>query len=236
MTEPKKNDKINPDYLKMQYKKLAEDWRYFNTLLWGIPSVAIAIMTGIIIASYQAYVIGWERIASLGLGSFLLFALTVESIKKRQHMDVIELLLEDLQKRGLELKDYVFPVGRPYDIEIYLKDHPKNPDDNLEAKNPDDKIFNFFKVFYAREVLTLVVFVSAIVVAALADYEFVNFFHNQWPQIAIAIIVPLIILVIVVYDQYRNKKRIQTKLEGSRKENEREKSGGAPIRAQGDAR
>src|SRR6266487_6602402 len=105
MADQKNNEdscKDKPDVLKIQYNKLAEDWRYFNTLLWGIPSVAIAIMAGIIIAAYQKDVTGWARMASLGLGSFLLFALTIESIKKRQHMDVISHLIQDIQKkRGL---------------------------------------------------------------------------------------------------------------------------------------
>jgi uncharacterized membrane protein (DUF485 family) len=90
-------------------------------------------------------------------------------------------------------------------------------------------------VFYAREVLTFVAFFSAIVVAGLADFEFVTFFHNEWPQIAlgipiaIAIIVPVIILGIVVYVQKTNKQQIKEKI-NCRKENKREKSGGAPIR------
>ena len=61
--------KDKPDVLKIQYNKLAEDWRYFNTLLWGIPSVAIAIMAGIIIASLPegcnrlgAYCLTWFRL------------------------------------------------------------------------------------------------------------------------------------------------------------------------------
>jgi hypothetical protein len=196
-------------------------------------------MAGIIIAAYQKDVTGWGRIAALGLGSFLVFALTVESIKKRQHMDAISRLLKDLQgSGGLELPDaFIFPVGLSYDIEIYLA--RKLKEDKLKdgEQKHHDKIFDFFEVFYARKVLTLVVFVSAIVVAGLADYEFVNFFHNQWPQIAlripmaIAIIVPLIILGIVLYDQKTNKEIIQEtiKKENSRKENKREKSGGAPT-------
>jgi hypothetical protein len=119
---------------------------------------------------------------------------------------------------GLELPDaFIFPVGLSYDIEIYLA--RKLKEDKLKdgEQKHHDKIFDFFEVFYARKVLTLVVFVSAIVVAGLADYEFVNFFHNQWPQIAlripmaIAIIVPLIILGIVLYDQKTNKEIIQVR-------------------------
>jgi hypothetical protein len=41
------------DALKKQYDKLTEDWRYFNNLIWAVPTVAIAIMTGIMIGAYQ---------------------------------------------------------------------------------------------------------------------------------------------------------------------------------------
>jgi hypothetical protein len=75
-------DKAN-DAIKTQYDKLTEDWRYFNNLIWGVPSVAIAIMTGILIGAYSLSGGSWERIASLGIGSLFLFALTIEVIKKR---------------------------------------------------------------------------------------------------------------------------------------------------------
>jgi predicted RNA-binding protein with TRAM domain len=180
------------------------DWKYFNTLLWGVPSVAIAIMTGIIFAAYQKEVVGWARIAALSIGSFLFFALTVESIKKRQHMDVLSRLLMDLQKSGLQLSGhFIFAVGLQYDIERYLANKPK-------MHKGDDKVFNFFKVFYARRVLTLVVFVSAVVVVAgLADYEFVKLFNNQFPEIMIGIIIPFIIFGMVLYSQIRSNKQIK---------------------------
>lgn len=73
-------------------------------------------MSGIIFAAYQKNVTGWVRIAALSLGSFLLFALMTESIKKRQHMEAISYLLKDLQnsESGLKLPDkFNFPVGLP---------------------------------------------------------------------------------------------------------------------------
>ena len=54
--------------LKTQYDKLTDDWRSFNNLIWGVPTVAIAIMTGILIGAYHSLAPGtWERIASLGM-------------------------------------------------------------------------------------------------------------------------------------------------------------------------
>lgn len=97
MSEAKPKDN-NFEVIKAQYDKIANDWRHFNTIIWGIPSVAVAIMTGIIIAAYQPHadLQGWPRIASLSLGSLLLFALTVETVKKRHHMNAMSILLKRL--------------------------------------------------------------------------------------------------------------------------------------------
>ena len=63
--------------------KLANDWRYFNAIIWETPTVAVAIMPSIVIAAYGVGVAGVEsQIFSLSLGSLLLFALTIETIKK----------------------------------------------------------------------------------------------------------------------------------------------------------
>lgn len=47
------NEKPSFDSLKTQYDKLSEDWRQSNNILWGIPSVAVSIMVGIIVVAYQ---------------------------------------------------------------------------------------------------------------------------------------------------------------------------------------
>ena len=83
---------------EVQYARLAEDWRHVNNLMWGIPSAAIAIISGVIVAAYQPDLIGFPRIITLGLGSIFLFALTVEIIKKRLLMNAISArlyLMED---------------------------------------------------------------------------------------------------------------------------------------------
>jgi hypothetical protein len=184
------------DEIKTQYDKLANDWRHFNTIIWGIPSVAVAIMATIIIAAYQKELEGWPRIASLSLGSLLLFALTIETVKKRHHMNAMSLLLKRLQEEGLKL-EYRFPVGISDDIDTYIssweEDHPK--DLQLDS---GDRLFNFFKHTYARKYLTWVVFIAAIVVALLAEFEFVKFFKNDEYVIIAGIVVPLIILVILL--------------------------------------
>jgi hypothetical protein len=73
--------KPSNETIKTQYEKLAEDWRRFNSIIWGIPSVAVAIMTGIIVTAYQSELEGWPRFTSLAVGALFLFALAVELSK-----------------------------------------------------------------------------------------------------------------------------------------------------------
>src|SRR2546430_1745422 len=117
----KNNDTSRIDALKIQYDKLTSHWTSFNNLIWAVPTVAIAIMTGILIGAYDRLGEGtYERIATLSVGSLFLFALTIEVIKKRYHMNVISLLLKDLQvELGLEEK-FRFPLGISGDIDDYL--------------------------------------------------------------------------------------------------------------------
>jgi hypothetical protein len=115
-----KDDRLG--VMKIQYDKLTNDWNSFNNLIWGVPTVAIAIMTGILIGAYSSlHECSWERIASLSVGSLFLFALTIEVVKKRSHMNVISLLLKDLQvELGLDER-FRFPLGISGDIDSYLK-------------------------------------------------------------------------------------------------------------------
>jgi hypothetical protein len=62
-----------------QYERLVEDWRFQHKLIWEIPSVAIAIMTGILFAVYTQYenLNPIIRVVMLFAGSALFFALTI---------------------------------------------------------------------------------------------------------------------------------------------------------------
>jgi hypothetical protein len=131
------------DLMKIQYAKLAEDWRQFNTILWGIPAIAVSIMAGIIVVAYQPGLAGWPRFVSLAIGSLFLFALTIEVIKKRVHMNAISDILKELQgPNGLNLKcDFIFPVGISGDVENYWKvkreRHKKELKEYLNKPNED---------------------------------------------------------------------------------------------------
>lgn len=167
-------------------------------------------MTGIIIAAYQPHIDleGWPRIASLSLGSLLLFALTIETVKKRHHMNAMSILLKRLQEEGLKLDpEYRFPVGISKDLDNYIDDWVK---DHVEDKpaDLDDRLFKFFRYTYARKYLTWVVFISAIAVALLSGYEFVSFVNYKTEAYIVAICVPLAICTILLINRKRKQKQI----------------------------
>ena len=85
------HDACEKEAMKIQYNKLANDWTSFNNLIWAVPTVAVVIMSGMLVAAYRPELSGWPqvRIVILSLGSLFLFALTVEVVKKRFHMNVI---------------------------------------------------------------------------------------------------------------------------------------------------
>ena len=100
-----RDEKPSFDSLKTQYDKLSEDWRQFNNILWGIPSVAVSIMAGIIVVAYQPQLEGWPRFITLSIGSLFLFALTLEVSKKRLHMNIVEVKLKNLQESALKISE-----------------------------------------------------------------------------------------------------------------------------------
>jgi hypothetical protein len=202
------------DAIKAQYDKISNDWRHFNTIIWGIPSVAVAIMTGIIIAAYQPHIDleGWPRIASLSLGSLLLFALTIETVKKRHHMIAMSFLLKDLQEEEIGLgldKKFRFPVGISGDIDNYINERVKNLTRGEKPGDLDDRLFKLFRHTYARKYLTWVVFVAAVAVAVLSGYEFVRFFNYETEAYISVIFVLSAICAILMTNGKRKQKQIK---------------------------
>lgn len=153
--------------LRTQYDRLAEDWRQVHSVVWGIPSVAIAIFTGIVFAAYQPEMEGWQRIIVLSVGSVLLFGLTVEIIEKRMFMNAIS------------AKMYFLEKSTPLDpFNIRKRDVIKILDkynDEMKRKPDADLPYRLFKWSHARAGLAYVVFLSAILVTALSYWEFVKF-------------------------------------------------------------
>lgn len=184
---------------------------HFNTIIWAVPTIGISIMTGILIGSYSQ-IDGLPRIVSLGLGSLFLFALTIEVVKKRLHMNAISYLLKDLQVE-LGLENSQFPLGVADDIGVFLKSKLE-----YEKESPDhkDPVFEFFRRSYGRQFLTWVLVCAAISLAILAEWKFVNYltkyYREEW-SIPVAILIGIVAitapLVYYVYKILReNKKKL----------------------------
>jgi hypothetical protein len=179
------------ELMKAQYSKLSDDWRHFNTIIWGVPSVAIAIMTGVILVAYNPDLEGWPRITTLSVGSLFLLALTIELVKKRLHMNAISYLSRELQVELGIPEDLRFPLGtKSEEIEKSVEESIKNSinrsvkkreaspdyaneDPYAKERPPDykDALFMLFQRSYARKYLTYVTFVAAVAVALLSVIE-----------------------------------------------------------------
>jgi hypothetical protein len=158
------DERRSPDNaIEIQYNKLSEDWRQLNSMLWGIPSVAISIMAGIVVVSYQLE-LGWPRFVTLVVGSIFLFALTLEVLKKALFMTVIIDRLNNLQRYGLKLKGMEEGLGKE---STAFSPHPENVVKVLDDKNRVLKRIHILTK-YGREVLAWVIFLSAIGVLSLA--------------------------------------------------------------------
>jgi hypothetical protein len=101
-----------------QYDRLAEDWGLHHDLIWQIPTVAIAIIGGILTVSYS-FLAGMPRAILLGIGSALIFALTIALAKHRLGADARSQFLMDLETEIFKIKQ--FPI-KTDGIKHYLKD------------------------------------------------------------------------------------------------------------------
>lgn len=86
-----------------QYDRSAEDWRFHHNLIWQIPSVAIAIIGGIVTVSYN-FLNGLPRVILLSIGSVLIFALTTALAKHRLGADARTQFLSDLETEIFKVK------------------------------------------------------------------------------------------------------------------------------------
>jgi cell division protein FtsW (lipid II flippase) len=178
-----------------QYDRLAQDWRELNNIMWGIPSIAVSIFTGIIVVAYQPDLAGWARIIVLGVGSIFLFAVTVEIIKKRLLMSATSARLHRLEQKSLgpfpsdtEQKSLgPFPSDTPGLLEEVDNNLKESKVKNPEATNPDDKdpVYLLFRRSYARQYLGHVVFAAAILTSILTYWEFIKYQnYESWSYLA----------------------------------------------------
>jgi hypothetical protein len=147
--EKEADKKILDSNDRLQYDRLTQDWRQIHNIIWGIPSVAVSIFTGVIVAAYGLHDL--PRIIVLGIGSIFLFAMTVEVVKKSVTMDRIYKRIRRLDEE-YEMKFKAFPSQ---------EDEP-NEDDDLKGQISNSPLHRLFRKSNARTYLVYVCFTAAI--------------------------------------------------------------------------
>jgi hypothetical protein len=207
---------------KEQYDRLTQDWRQIHNVIWGIPSVAISIISAVIIVAYQPQLEGWPRILTLGVGSIFLFSMTVEIVKKRLTMDAISARMQRIEgKKEHQLTFGEFPSKTNkliIELEEAQKQKGKNdPTEGRKKKSVEgtrDIPYKLFRLSHARASLTYVLFVAAILASILTYWEFVKYLNYEWWSHLLGI-TTVVIICIVIARRIKKERReyVKEKLE-----------------------
>jgi len=209
---------------KTQYDRLTQDWRQIHNVIWGIPSIAISIISGVIIVAYNIQ--GLPRILVLGLGSIFLFSMTVEIVKKRLTMDAMSARMQRIEliwKSQLTCGE--FPSKT---IDLLMEEHKLKVDQtkaegekkqvNREGTtvNPEgttDLPYRIFKLSHARAYLTYVLFASAILASILTYWEFLKYVNYEWWWHLVAIGTVIVISSVIGISVKRDHKKYEKEKE-----------------------
>lgn len=155
------NDGINntKDFYLIQYNRAAEDWRHISSLIWQIPTVAVAITSAIFGISFQ-FLDGIPRSILLFLGSLFLFTLSIALAKYRLFHDSRTTWLQYLEK---EFKITQMPVTTE-ETKTYLKNK------NITKNN----LYNLLYKGTSAIWLLYVIFISSLMLAGLGIYSIVQ--------------------------------------------------------------
>ena len=198
---------------KEQYDRLSQDWRQIHNVIWGIPAVAISIITGVIIAAYNVQ--GWPRILVLGLGSIFLFSMTVEIVKKRLTMDAMSARMQRIERIGKSQLSYGEFPSKTIDLvieqdKLTMEKREAEMRVNDEAKasknreGTTDLPYIMFKLSHARTSLTYVLFAAAILASALTYWEYLKYVDYEWWMNLLGIFTVIVISIAVAVDSIIN--------------------------------
>jgi len=96
----------------VQYRQCSEEWKYYDSTIWQMPTTAITIASGIITISYQFTKQELPRTITLFFGCLTLFGLTVALIKHRLFQAQRIKFLIETEKDWLSSKKIKHTVGR----------------------------------------------------------------------------------------------------------------------------
>lgn len=160
-----------------QYNRFAEDWRHISTLIWQIPTIAIAVMTGVIGVSFE-FLDNLPRILLLAVGAFFLFTLCIALAKHRLFHDSRSIFIRELEQKFRVKR---FPtegaVTKAYLVE--RKTHTSNVLSAEGIRQPegftDYPIYNWFSSRRSAMWLLIVIFTAFLTVASLCFLSILDF-------------------------------------------------------------
>ena len=67
----------------IQYEQCLEDWRHYDRAMWELPSVSLAVTTGVVAVAYQVITLGIARLLVLLFGFMMQTSFAVALWKHR---------------------------------------------------------------------------------------------------------------------------------------------------------
>lgn len=95
------------DILKVVYKEISENARYYDASIWQIPSVTVAINAFLIGQTFSDGLRGetWVQALVVLSASFFTFVLLIALVKHRLHKRGKDLNLKEIYENGLEVDE-----------------------------------------------------------------------------------------------------------------------------------
>jgi len=94
----------NSDFLSFQYQECAEDHRHYSSLIWQVPSIAVAISGGILAFSFADNIDKFIRPFILAIGLIFDFVLFVGLLRYRMFEIARRVDLEEIEKMIADAK------------------------------------------------------------------------------------------------------------------------------------
>ena len=117
------SEKIEDQARLAQYNRLAEDWRHLSNLIWQMPSLAIALLTGIMGVSYQF------------LGPFPRALLLTVGAKHRLFHESTSVFMRELEDK-LGPRNFVIPIMHRLSIQPHKMNEATKIIQNPTLKSP----------------------------------------------------------------------------------------------------
>lgn len=146
------------EFVKIVYKELSENARYYDGHIWQIPSVTIAVNAFLIDQAFSENVQNFDlvRIFMVISAAFFTFVLLIALVKHRLHKSAQDRNIEKIEKH-LKLRE---------ELHLRYKFSKKEHLEEVEGKNPD-KILKLLAPIGANKGLMYVMVVIFLVDIAI---------------------------------------------------------------------